>query len=57
MFGIISAPEKYQKITSDFIRGCNGVANIAEDLIVHEFDLKEHEKKSARGSPTTGSPA
>ena len=46
MFGIISAPEKYQKITftSDVIRGCNGTANISEDLIVNKFDLKEHEK-------------
>ena len=40
MFCITSAPEKYQKIISDVIRGCNGVANIADDLIVYGCDLK-----------------
>ena len=44
MFGISSAPEKYQKIISDVIRGCNGVANIADDLIVHGADLEEHDR-------------
>ena len=44
MFGITSAPEKYQKIISDDIRGCNGVANIADDMIVYGRDLKEHDK-------------
>ena len=40
MFGISSAPEKYQKIISDVIQSCNGVANIADDLIVHGTNLK-----------------
>ena len=44
MFGITSAPEKYQKIISDLTRGCNGIANIADDLIVYGRDLKEHDK-------------
>ena len=44
MFGISSAPEKYQKIISDVIQGCSGAANIADDLIVHGADLEEHER-------------
>jgi transposase InsO family protein len=44
MFGITSAPEKYQKIISDVIRGCEGVAHIADDLIVYGGDLQEHER-------------
>ena len=44
MFGITSAPEKYQKIISDVIQGCNGVANIADDLIVYRCDLQEHDR-------------
>ena len=44
MFGITSAPEKYQKIISDVIQGCDGVANIANDLIVYGSDLEEHER-------------
>ena len=46
IFGISSAPEKYQKIVSDVIRGCNGVANIADGLIVHGADLEEHDRNS-----------
>ena len=44
MFGISSAPEKYQRIISDVIRGCKGVANIADDLTVYEKDAGEHDK-------------
>ena len=47
MFGITSAPEKYQKIVKDvFIdcKGCKGVANIADDLIIHECGIKEHDE-------------
>nr|XP_058962028.1 uncharacterized protein K02A2.6-like [Pocillopora verrucosa] len=36
MFGITSAPEKYQKIVSDVLQGCEGVANIADDVIEAE---------------------
>ena len=35
MFGITSVPEKYQKIVADVLQGCKGVANLADDLIVH----------------------
>ena len=44
MFGISSPPEKNQKVISDVTRGCNGVANIADDLIVHGADLEEHDR-------------
>ena len=44
MFGILSAPEKYRKIISDVIQGCSGVANIADNMIVHGADLKEHDR-------------
>ena len=44
MFGITSAPEKYQKIVADVIQGCHGVANIADDLIVHGSNLEEHDR-------------
>ena len=44
MFGISSAPEKYQRIISDVIHGFKGVANIADDLIVHGKDAGEHDK-------------
>ena len=44
MFGITSAPEKYQKIISEVIRGCKGVHNIADDLIVYGADLEEHDR-------------
>ncbi|XP_022779919.1 uncharacterized protein K02A2.6-like [Stylophora pistillata] len=43
MFGISSAPKKYQKIISDVLQGCNGVANIANDLIVHGINLEDHD--------------
>ena len=43
MFGITSAPEKYQKIISDILAGCSGVANIADDLIIYGTGLVEHD--------------
>lgn len=45
MFGVTSAPEKYQQIIRDVVRGCAGVANIADDLIVHGGDVEEHDKR------------
>ena len=37
MFGIssASAPEKYNRIILDILRGCNGVINIADDIFLH----------------------
>ena len=43
MFGIASAPENSQKIVKDVLRGCNGVANIADDLIIHGRGIKQHD--------------
>ena len=45
MFGITSAPEKYQQIIRDVLRKCDGVANIADDLIVYGRGVKEHDKR------------
>ena len=45
MFGVTSAPEKYQQIIGDVVRGCAGVANIADDLIVHGCGVEEHDKR------------
>ena len=45
IYGISSAPEKYQKVIStDVLRGLNGVANISDDLVVHGKGLEEHDK-------------
>lgn len=44
MFGITSAPEKYQKIVSDVLQGCEGVTNIADDVIVHGCGIEQHDK-------------
>ena len=44
LFGITSAPEKYQKIIKDVLQGCPGVANIADDLIIHGKGLEEHDR-------------
>ena len=44
MFGITSAPEKYQKIVKDALIGCKGVKNIADDLIIHGCGIQEHDE-------------
>lgn len=44
MFGITSAPEKYQQIIKDVLRSCSGIANIADDVIVHGKTLEEHDR-------------
>ena len=44
MFGVTSAPDKYQKIVADVLHGCEGVANLADDLIVHGCGIKEHDR-------------
>ena len=41
---ITSAPEKYQKIVADVLQGCRGVANLADDLIVHGCGIEEHDR-------------
>ena len=44
MFGITSAPEKYQKIVKDALIGCKRVKNIADDLIIHGCGIQEHDE-------------
>ncbi|PFX28322.1 Uncharacterized protein K02A2.6 [Stylophora pistillata] len=44
MFGVTSVPEKYQKIVANVLHGCEGVANMADDLIVHGCGIKEHDR-------------
>ncbi|PFX23411.1 Transposon Ty3-I Gag-Pol polyprotein [Stylophora pistillata] len=44
MFGVTSAPEKYQKIMADVLHGCEGVANVADDLTVHGCGIKQHDR-------------
>ena len=44
MFGVMSETEKYQQIVRDVLRGCPGVANIADDLIIHGEDVEEHDR-------------
>ena len=43
MFELSSAPAKYQKIICDLLKNCEGVANIADDVIVYGVDQKEHD--------------
>ena len=43
MFGVVSAPEKYQQIVRDVLRGFPGVANIADNLIIHCKGVEEHD--------------
>ena len=45
MFGVTSAPEKYQQIIRDVLRGCDGVVNIADDLVIHGKDLEQHDER------------
>ena len=45
MFGVTSAPEKYQQVIRDVLRGCGGVANIADDLVVNGKDVEEHDRR------------
>ena len=42
MFGVTSAPEKCQQIIRDVLRGCEGVTNIADDLVVHGNGVEQH---------------
>ena len=44
MFGVTAAPEKYQQIIRDMLSSCGGVANIADDLIVHGCGVEQHNK-------------
>ena len=45
MFGVTSAPEKYQQIIRDVLCGCEGVINIADDLIIHGNGVEQHDER------------
>ena len=45
MFGVTSAPEKYQQIIRDLLRDCAWVANIADDLTIHECGVGEYDER------------
>ncbi|XP_044179622.1 uncharacterized protein K02A2.6-like [Acropora millepora] len=45
MFGINSAPEVYQHVIQQTLQGCEGVANISDDIIVHGRSTEEHNKR------------
>ena len=42
MFGLSSVPEKYQKVISDVLKSFDGVANIADNIIVFGTNASEH---------------
>lgn len=44
MFGVTLALEKYQQIIHDVLRGCEGVENIADNLMVHGKSVEEHDR-------------
>ena len=46
--GVNAAPEKYQHINTQSIAGLQGVANIADDLIVHGRDTEKQDKNLHR---------
>ena len=46
MIGVVtSAPEKYQQIIRDVLRGCEGVINIADDLVIHGNGVEQHDER------------
>jgi hypothetical protein len=45
MFGISSAPEKYQQVIQQVLQDCSGTANISDDIIIYGSDQGEHDKR------------
>ena len=45
MFGVTSALKKYQQVIRDVLRGCEGVTDIADDLVVHGNGVEEHDRR------------
>ena len=43
MFGVTSAPEKYQQVIQQVLHDCSGTANISDDIIVYGSDTAEHD--------------
>lgn len=44
MFGVSSAPEKYQQVIRQVVAGISGVQNIADDLVVHGKNQADHDR-------------
>ena len=45
MFGITSAPEKYQQVMQQVLSGCEGAQNISDDIIVYGTSREEHDHR------------
>ena len=45
MFGISSAPEKYQQVIQQVLQECEGPANISDDIVVHGCGREKHNKR------------
>lgn len=45
MFGITSAPEKYQQVIQQVLQDCSGTANISDDIIIYGPNTAEHDKR------------
>ena len=44
-FGVTSAPKEHQQIIRDVLRGCKGVINIADDLVIHGNGVQQHDER------------
>ena len=45
MFGITSAPEKYQQVIQQVLQDCSGTANNSDDIIIYGPNTAEHEER------------
>ena len=48
MFGISSTPKIYQNVIQQVLAGCEGAANISDDIIVHGRGTADHDRKLAK---------
>ena len=48
MFEKTSAPEVYQHVIQQSLQGCEGVANISDDIIIHGKNTEEHDRRLQR---------
>ena len=49
MFGISSAPEKYQQVIQQTLQGIEGVHNISDDIIAHGATHDQHDERLPKG--------
>ena len=45
MFGISCAPEMHQRVIQQVLEGCDGVRNIADDIIVYASTTEQHDQR------------